>query len=87
MRKLFAAAILMALLWPVSSNAHNVKGYYRDTNGDGIRDTYVQPYQQTSPNNTRMDNYSYPGNYNPNTGGVTPQPQQQPYSAPAFKRR
>ncbi|WP_232067432.1 SH3 domain-containing protein, partial [Flavobacterium bizetiae] len=38
----------------------NVKGYYR-SNG-----TYVQPHQRTSPNSTITDNYSYPGNYNPN---------------------
>ncbi|MFQ6599843.1 SH3 domain-containing protein [Flavobacterium sp. C3NV] len=39
----------------------NVKGYYR-SNG-----TYVQPHQRTAPNSTITDNYSYPGNYNPNT--------------------
>lgn len=38
----------------------NVKGYYR-SNG-----TYVQPHQRTVPNSTITDNYSYPGNYNPN---------------------
>jgi len=38
----------------------NVKGYYK-SNG-----TYVQPHQRTAPNSTITDNYSYPGNYNPN---------------------
>ncbi|MDM1524287.1 MULTISPECIES: SH3 domain-containing protein [Weeksellaceae] len=38
----------------------NVKGYYRK---DG---TYVRPHVRTYPNNTVTDNYSYPGNYNPN---------------------
>ncbi|KLT70495.1 SH3 domain-containing protein [Flavobacterium sp. ABG] len=38
----------------------NVKGYYR-SNG-----TYVQPHQRTASNSTITDNYSYPGNYNPN---------------------
>ncbi|AYA37835.1 SH3 domain-containing protein [Hymenobacter oligotrophus] len=42
-----------------------VKGY---TRRDG---TYVQPHYRTSPNHTVTDNYSYPGNYNPNTGLVT----------------
>jgi len=37
-----------------------VKGYYR-SNG-----TYVQPYRRTRPNSTKLDNYSYPGNSNPN---------------------
>lgn len=38
-----------------------VKGYYRK-NG-----TYVQPHVRTAPNSTITDNYSYRGNYNPNT--------------------
>ena len=38
----------------------NVRGYYRK---DG---TYVRPHVRTYPNNTVTDNYSYPGNYNPN---------------------
>jgi hypothetical protein len=32
--------------------------------------TYVQPHQQTNPNNTQRDNYSATGNVNPNTGAV-----------------
>jgi hypothetical protein len=44
----------------------HVNGYYRK-NG-----TYVAPYTRTSPNSTKTDNYSYPGNYNPNTGKITP---------------
>ena len=43
----------------------SVSGYYKK---DG---TYVQPHQRTSPNNTITDNYSYPGNYNPNNGQTT----------------
>lgn len=39
-----------------------VNGYYR-SNG-----TYVQPHYRTDPNNTRLDNYSTKGNYNPYTG-------------------
>jgi hypothetical protein len=46
----------------------SVKGYMRDSNHDGVKDTYVQPYHRTSPNNTPRDNYnSYP-NTNPYTG-------------------
>ena len=40
----------------------SVKGYYR-SNG-----TYVAPYTRSSPNSTRLDNYSTRGNYNPYTG-------------------
>lgn len=43
----------------------NVNGYVKN-NG-----SYVQPYVRTAPNNTRRDNFSYPGNYNPNTGRVS----------------
>jgi|GEM_PF-1767188 len=43
----------------------HVLGYYRK-NG-----TYVQPHERTRPNHTVTDNYSYPGNYNPNTGSIT----------------
>lgn len=38
----------------------HVRGYYR-SNG-----TYVAPHERTRPNSTIIDNYSYPGNLNPN---------------------
>lgn len=40
----------------------SVSGYYRK---DG---TYVQPHYRTTPNSTRMDNWSTRGNVNPFTG-------------------
>lgn len=43
-----------------------VKGYYRK---DG---TYVRPHYRTAPDGNPYNNYSYPGNYNPNTGKITP---------------
>lgn len=43
-----------------------VQGYTRQ---DG---TYVAPYTRTAPDTTIQNNYSYPGNYNPNSGQVTP---------------
>lgn len=42
--------------------ATRVRGYYR-SNG-----TYVQPHYRSSPNNSRYDNWSTRGNYNPYTG-------------------
>ena len=54
--------LLIAIFTTSLAFAGNVKGYYR-SNG-----TYVQPYQRSSPNYTVRDNYSYKGNYNPNTG-------------------
>ena len=65
--------VLAFLLFPVIAQAASVKGHWRDTNHDGVKDTYVQPYERTNPNSTRMDNYSYPGNLNPNSGLITPQ--------------
>lgn len=43
-----------------------VKGYYRK---DG---TYVRPHYRTAPDGNPYNNYSFPGNYNPNTGKITP---------------
>lgn len=42
-----------------------VKGYFRK---DG---TYVAPHYRTNPDSKITNNYSYPGNYNPNTGKIT----------------
>ena len=44
-----------------------VNGYYR-SNG-----TYVQGHWRTTPDQSRTNNFSYPGNFNPNTGKFTPQ--------------
>jgi hypothetical protein len=45
-------------------NSHPVQGHTTSTG------TYVQPHQQTNPNNTQRDNYSATGNVNPYTGAV-----------------
>ena len=50
---------------PQTSNKVNVRGYFR-SNG-----TYVKPHTRTAPDGNPYNNYSYPGNYNPNTGKVT----------------
>jgi len=42
-----------------------VNGYYRS---DG---TYVKGHYRTSPDGNPYNNYSFPGNYNPNTGKIT----------------
>jgi len=43
-----------------------VSGYYRS---DGV---YVRPHYRTYPDGIPYNNYSFPGNYNPNTGEITP---------------
>lgn len=40
-----------------------VKGYYKPSTMK-----YVMPHYKTSPNKTKLDNYSSKGNYNPYTG-------------------
>lgn len=44
------------------------RGYWRDSNRDGIKDTYVQPYMRSAPDNNPYNNYSSKPNYNPYTG-------------------
>ena len=43
--------------------ATRVRGYYKPSTG-----AYVMPSVRTSPNRTKLDNYSTKGNYNPYTG-------------------
>ncbi len=67
MKKYWLGGLLfIALLLPFSNTyAVSVSGYYR-SNG-----TYVQGYERTAPDGNPYNNYSYPGNYNPNTGSIT----------------
>lgn len=47
------------------------KSYSSPTRASGYlksNGTYVQPYYKTTPNKTKIDNYSTKGNYNPFTG-------------------
>ena len=67
--------ILLVVLSATSSIAQSrtrVRGHWQDTDRDGVKDTYVNPYTRTNPNSSRTDNFSYPGNYNPNKGEMTP---------------
>jgi hypothetical protein len=63
---------------PVLAGSVRVQGYYR-SNG-----TYVAPYTRSSPNSTRLDNYSTKGNYNPYTGAAGTQNPYPTYSAPRY---
>jgi len=62
----FAATGASAQYYGTGSNpnSHPVQGYTRN---NGI---YVQPHQQTNPNNTVRDNYGTYPNVNPYTGAV-----------------
>ena len=71
--KAIVLILIIILAIPTFSFAgERVRGYCRDSDHVGIKDTYVQPYQRTSPDSSRTNNYSFPGNFNPNTGRVTP---------------
>ena len=50
----------------VDAGRVRVRGYYRK---DG---TYVRPHYRSAPDGNPYNNYSFPGNYNPNTGRITP---------------
>lgn len=54
----------------VDAKVLKINGYYKPSIGK-----YIQPYFKTSPNETKYDNYSTKGNYNPfngKTGKVNP---------------
>lgn len=65
---LLGMTLILALIVGLApdSSAANVRGYYRK---DG---TYVQPYIRSNPDGNPYNNYGYPGNYNPNTGQISP---------------
>lgn len=62
----FLSIFVLGLFVSVSSveaKTIRVKSYYKPSSTK-----YVMPYYRTSPNKTRLDNYSTKGNYNPFTG-------------------
>lgn len=65
MKKLLLLIVTFLVLLPSNVYAVYVNGYYR-SNG-----TYVNGYERTAPDGNPYNNYSYPGNYNPNTGNIT----------------
>lgn len=67
MKKLSIIAILLTFVvslfsFSIVDASTSVKSYYTK------KGTYVQSYIRTSPNRTKLDNYSTKGNYNPYTG-------------------
>lgn len=72
MKRLIIFILILILAAPVIVEAGRVRGYFRDSDGDGYKDKYVQPYYRTPPDGNPYNNYSHPGNYNPNTGKITP---------------
>ena len=67
MKTTFLAIVLSIgiLTFPalVGAKTVYVKSYYKPSTG-----TFVSPSYRTSPNKTKIDNYSTKGNYNPYSG-------------------
>ncbi|MES2497111.1 MAG: hypothetical protein V4618_13435 [Pseudomonadota bacterium] len=63
MKKIVLAIIAGAIAVPALAQSNNyVQGYVRRDGG------YVAPHYRTNPDNSRTNNYSAQGNYNPYTG-------------------
>lgn len=60
--KQLIALVLISVVASAAVADTFVKGHFRK---DG---TYVEPYVRSSPNSTKLDNYSNDGNFNPYTG-------------------
>ena len=67
MKKIITGLALAFLLFvsagSVEAKTVKVKGYYKPSTG-----SYVMLSYRTSPNKTKLDNYSTKGNYNPYSG-------------------
>lgn len=61
----FIVTILFCFAVTVGAQV-KVRGYFRK---DG---TYVKPHFRSNPDGNPYNNYSFPGNYNPNTGKISP---------------
>ena len=76
MRKSIVLLVLLASILLCASafaeGSHRSRGYYRDSDGDGYKETYVAPHRSTNPDSSPRNNYNYPGNFNPNSGTITP---------------
>jgi len=57
--------LALGLVTSASARTVSVKSYYKPSKA-----TYVMPSYRTSPNKTKLDNYSTKGNYNPYSGKI-----------------
>lgn len=68
MKTVLLGLLVVFLFSGISFADQWVNGYYKDTNGDGVKDTYVQGHHRTSADSKPNNNYSTKGNVNPYTG-------------------
>lgn len=71
MKKIIIFTLAIILVLPILTFAGQVRGYRSDRDHDGYKESYTRPYQRTNPDRYESNNYSYPGNLNPNTGKIT----------------
>lgn len=62
MKKLLFALLILAITAPAFAKTTRVKGYFKK-NG-----AYVKPHLKTTPDGSKMNNFSAKGNTNPYTG-------------------
>ena len=62
---IFCLAIVLSLVFitTVEAKTVKVKSYYKPSTG-----TYINSHYKTSPNKSKIDNFSTKNNYNPYTG-------------------
>lgn len=61
MKKIIILVLVIVLATPIITFAQvGVRGYWRDSDGDGYKDTYVWPHQRTAPDNNPYNNYTPP---------------------------
>lgn len=67
MKKIIVLSIALSFIFGLfafsAEAAVRVRGYYKPSTG-----SYVMPYYRSSPDSSRLNNYSTKGNYNPYTG-------------------
>lgn len=56
MKKLLLVLFIVSLGTPALAGDVYVGGHWKDTNRDGYKDTYVQPYRRTAPDNNPYNN-------------------------------
>ncbi len=82
MRKLILTTVPVLLTTTIAHADVRVNGYWRDSNSDGFKDTYVSPHFRSRPDGNPFNNWSTKGNINPYTGQMGTK---DPFASPIYK--
>ena len=66
--RIIISTIVFLLFYTTVFAQQHVRGHWKDTDHDGVKDTYIEPYYRTTPDGNAYNNYSTQGNTNPHTG-------------------